>query len=173
MRRGVLINEDHNNIYNNIYNINKPLGRIKKEEVTESQTEKLIEFAENILSSLWAKENKGIVASWKEDKEDDSSSADPLTKFTAEEIVDVWNSVSVPLWRKFNKENKNTKIWRDFEALWRKRKLEYTQEQFFSSLENYIADIKDRNPKTDYSRHRFTLYEWIKQSNAMQKFASI
>jgi len=57
-----------------------------------------------------------------------------------------------------------------YSKLRRKQSKAEFSEDFGTALYNYIADIKNRDPKNDYANHRFSLYEFIKQANGYQKF---
>lgn len=46
----------------------------------------------------------------------------------------------------------------------------YTAEEMEKAVRVYCNDIFDRNPEQDYSRHRFSILEFLKQGNAMINF---
>ena|SRR3990167_3434547 len=46
----------------------------------------------------------------------------------------------------------------------------YTDEDFKKAILNYCVEILNRNPANDYSRHRFSFYEFFKQKNGFIKF---
>ncbi|MBI5573500.1 MAG: hypothetical protein HY919_02970 [Elusimicrobia bacterium] len=46
----------------------------------------------------------------------------------------------------------------------------YTEEDFKKAILNYCAEILNRNPVNDYSRHRFSFYDFFKQKNGFLKF---
>ena len=46
----------------------------------------------------------------------------------------------------------------------------YTEEDFKKAILNYCVEILNRNPANDYSRHRFSFYEFFKQKNGFIKF---
>ena len=49
-------------------------------------------------------------------------------------------------------------------------KLDYSEDDLQQGVKNYIAEILNRDPKSDYSKHRFSFYEFFKQSNGFIKF---
>lgn len=50
------------------------------------------------------------------------------------------------------------------------RKLKINKDKAELAIKNYINEIINRNPATDYANHRFSFYEFLKQSNGFQKF---
>ena len=51
----------------------------------------------------------------------------------------------------------------------------YTEEDFINAIKRYMVDIFNRNPDDSprfYSKHRFSFYEFVKQSNGFIKFAN-
>lgn len=49
-------------------------------------------------------------------------------------------------------------------------KIKPTNEEWTLAVQNYLAEINERDPKNDYAKHRFSFYEFIKQSNGFKKF---
>lgn len=97
-----------------------------------------------------------------------------LSFISTEEIIDWWNN-DLPKSYKFPqfKWKKGMKGYEDLHKQWLMIRNRYDKELFNNWMENYMKEIDWRNPIHDYSKHRFTLYEWIKQSNALLKFSSL
>ncbi|MEK7180285.1 MAG: hypothetical protein AAB706_02315 [Patescibacteria group bacterium] len=51
-----------------------------------------------------------------------------------------------------------------------KKYTEYTEDDFKKAIMNYCVEILNRNPTNDYSKHRFSFYEFFKQKNGFIKF---
>ncbi len=56
----------------------------------------------------------------------------------------------------------------DIKKEWLKLKL--PKEDWELAVQNYLAEINERDPKNDYAKHRFSFYEFVKQSNGFKKF---
>ena len=91
-------------------------------------------------------------------------------------IRDYWNTFLIPsvsgyrnlLAKKLLPECR--KITPDIEKALTKILNGYSEEDVKNSIKNYVADILNRNPDNDYARHRFSFYEFLKQSNGFVKF---
>jgi hypothetical protein len=89
-----------------------------------------------------------------------------------EEFIEKWNwvkTIQTPRWnvawlRQCRKATDDIK-----EERWKVVK-KYTKEQISEWVNNYIEEIKNRKKDDWYYNHRFTLYEFIKQSNWLKKF---
>lgn len=55
-------------------------------------------------------------------------------------------------------------------ALTKLIKEKYTKDDIRIGIENYIREIINRDPAYDYSKHRFSFYEFVKQENGFLKF---
>lgn len=97
-----------------------------------------------------------------------------LSDVTVDQLISWWNT-SLPDELKFPKFKwiEWMKWYEDLKDNWYRNRNQYNKELFNSAMENYIEEIKSRNPKTDYAWHRFTLTQWIKQSNAMLRFSTL
>lgn len=40
------------------------------------------------------------------------------------------------------------------------------------AIDMYVKEVKNRDPRSDYARHRFSFYEFVKQENGLLKFAN-
>ena len=108
------------------------------------------------------------------DKNDNNENNDNKS-ITLQEIFNHWNSL--PL---YSKDCKNITarsrllvncraITPDIETVFKKLK-GYSKEDFELSIKNYCLDIINRDPTQDFSKHRFSFYEFFKQSNGFIKF---
>lgn len=95
-----------------------------------------------------------------------------LAAVTVENIIDVWNSISVEWWIQF-KSSRTTKAFLDLEKVFLQIKKNYDKEWINKALDNYILDIQSRTPNTSYAKHRFTLFQFLKQSNWLAKFITL
>lgn len=96
-----------------------------------------------------------------------------LSFTSTDEIIEWRNSLPSQFhFPKWTSTNRNLKIFNDLNIQWLKTRREYDKDTFNAWMDNYIKDIEARNPNQDYSKHRFTLFQWIKQSNALAKFAA-
>lgn len=107
----------------------------------------------------------------------------PLTPFQGElqgiEIQSFWNKYkSVPNGiraRNITAEKKllpECKRWTvDLEEIYKKIKNKgYSEEEIKQAIKNYCNDIINRDPKTSYSEHRFSIMEFLKQSNGFLNY---
>lgn len=93
-------------------------------------------------------------------------------KVNVEEFIEKWNwvkTIQTPRWnvawlRQCRKATDDIK-----EERWKVVK-KYTKEQISEWVNNYIEEIRNRKKDDWYYNHRFTLYEFIKQSNWLKKF---
>jgi hypothetical protein len=92
-------------------------------------------------------------------------------------LVGKWNSLNVDPNISKNTTTKKTllpvcrKITPDINLAWSKlNKLGYKGEDAATAIDNYVREIRGRDPKNDYSRHRFSLCEFLKQENGFRKF---
>lgn len=154
-RQKCLEGVDKNVWHNNIINILSSLGKKENLENPNKEEKEVIRDKLSHLLSLYTDEIKTDMA-----------------KFSLEEIVDIWNSVKEKdrNWKAVNKANQWTKVWADLQKAFDRTQKSYTQDQFFSGLEEYLKEIKWRNQQNDYAKHRFTLTEFLRQSNGLQKF---
>jgi len=59
----------------------------------------------------------------------------------------------------------------DLEEIYKKIKNKgYSEEEIKQSIKNYCNDIINRDPKTSYSEHRFSIMEFLKQSNGFLNY---
>ncbi len=101
-----------------------------------------------------------------------------------EKIFKFWNSLQTAKDVKcFNPRNTTAskkllptcrKINPALESVFKKLKAKnYTFDDFHMAVLKYVNDIVNRNPdndRSDYCSHRFSLYEFMKQSNGFEKF---
>lgn len=69
-----------------------------------------------------------------------------------------------------------TKWMKNYDALnelWFAERNKYDKETFNRAMANYLADINRRDQRNEYASHRFAIYAWIKQTNALLKFSSV
>lgn len=94
------------------------------------------------------------------------------------EIIKLWNRVTAPTQ---NFRNKNIHQGHEIFQKCRKETLElqniikiilkdHSMEDIKHSMRQYAIEILDRDPEQDYSRHRFSLYDFLKQKNGFIKF---
>ena len=90
---------------------------------------------------------------------------------SAKVIIDLWNEYksthSLPFTRKWTiMEKEITKVWDKLRRDW------LTKEEFNTWLENYLKEIESRDKQKTWSyyTHRFTLLNFLKQSNWLVKF---
>jgi len=83
-----------------------------------------------------------------------------------ENLVEKWNLLKDKdkFWKKTIKINDNLK------DIYKKIDKQYTQEEIVLWVRNYLKEIKSRDINIDYSQHRFTLYDFLKQWNWLNKF---
>lgn len=95
-----------------------------------------------------------------------------LAWVTVDDMISVWNSITVDWWIQF-KTAKTTKAYMDLEKAFLLVKKSYNREWINKALDNYIIDIQSRVPNTSYAKHRFTLLQFLKQSNWLAKFITL
>lgn len=93
-----------------------------------------------------------------------------LKDVSLEEIIDLWNSID---WFCRYNWRDGTKAKEDLKILWKSIQRNYYKEDINKWIENYIKEIKSRQPNTWYYNHRFPLYEFLKQGNGLRKFCSM
>lgn len=88
-----------------------------------------------------------------------------------ERFIESWNIVKAIDWKKWLMRCKweTEDIMKVFKPIYKK----YWQEWITKAVESYIEDIRGRDPKDSYSKHRFSLYEFLKQNNAFNRFYNI
>jgi hypothetical protein len=74
----------------------------------------------------------------------------------------IYASKLLPNCRKFTPQIKK--------ALVKLTKEKYTEEDIKTGIVNYIKEICNRNPDNDFSKHRFSFYEFVKQENGFLKY---
>lgn len=97
-----------------------------------------------------------------------------LEKEKQEEILDkmieTFSSVT-------NKKTRKTPSLQDsflkFFKKWNFKDLDEFRAAWNTALENYFHDIQARNPHSDYSKHRFSLYEFLTQKNGFERFYNL
>ena len=76
------------------------------------------------------------------------------------EFVSQWNNLKreygLPLVRKVTPDMRKT---------YRAKRRDYTRNDSRDAVNNYLMDIKKRDAMSSYGKHRFTFFEFIKQSN--------
>lgn len=91
-------------------------------------------------------------------------------------IRDYWNSYLIPKVSGYRNLMASKllpecrKITPDIEMALSKILRTYGQEDIEAAIKNYVADILNRNPENDFAKHRFSLFEFLKQSNGFTKF---
>lgn len=65
---------------------------------------------------------------------------------------------------------KTIKITSDLKKIWKTRLSEYTIQEIKDGVNNYCTHIMKIKEDEWYVDHRFTLYEFLKQKNWLQKF---
>ena len=98
------------------------------------------------------------------------------TNTALQKFVSKWNENNVEKNIVRNTTTKKTllpqckKITSDMNTAWEKiKKLGYEQEAEIA-IDNYMREIKGRDPQNEYARHRFSCYEFLKQENGLRKF---
>ena len=97
-----------------------------------------------------------------------------LSFISTDELID-WRNNELP--KEYNFPQFKWKKWmKGYEELnkkWLENRNKYDKEMFNNWMEQYMKEIDWRNLINSYAKHRFSLYEWIKQSNALMKFSSL
>jgi hypothetical protein len=103
-------------------------------------------------------------------------------RFSSEDGLEIWNRLvfwknnKIPLERLKNKGSVKTigllkrcnGITDQIRILWNKKKINETD--WRKAINKYIAEIINRDPSHDYCNHRFSMLEFIKQSNGFDKY---
>lgn len=85
-----------------------------------------------------------------------------------EQYLEKWNSKKSIKGKKWLKQCRV--LNRDIEEVRRSVRKKYTLEEINEWTRKYMIDIANRNPDNDYYNHRFSLYEFLKQKNALVRF---
>lgn len=96
-----------------------------------------------------------------------------------EDLIEKWNNYKL----KRRVKNTNIKIGdnlftpcrgitKDLSKVYKKLSKDYPSVEFEIAFENYAVDRAGRDPNSDFSHHRFSLYEFLKQSNGFSKFVN-
>jgi len=96
-----------------------------------------------------------------------------LSEVSTEWLIDWWNNLPSQYKLLPFRWKKGMKTRDSLNELWFAERNKYDKETFNRAIANYFADINKRDSRNEYSNHRFLLYPWIKQSNALLKFSSI
>jgi len=117
--------------------------------------------------------NNNTLSSPKTNKKKKEKIKTDLNDVSTEQIIDWRNNLPVKyslipfIWKK------GLKSWDSLNELWFAERNKYDKETFNRAIMNYFADINRRDQRNDYASHRFSLYAWIKQTNALLKFSSL
>ncbi len=85
-----------------------------------------------------------------------------------EKLISFWNE-EIPKGKKITKITDDLKLWLSKIAHQFKNREEYS-EAMSSTIAEYVKEIKSRDQSSSYSKHRFTLYEFLTQRNWFKKF---
>lgn len=87
-----------------------------------------------------------------------------------EKMIETFSSVT-------NKKTRKTPSLQDnflkFFKKWNFKDLDEFRTAWNTALENYFHEIQARNPNSDYSKHRFSLYEFLTQKNGFERFYNL
>ena len=101
--------------------------------------------------------------------DDLENNEDETKKLTLEKYLESRNKIIKIGKRKWFKHCR--KITPDIEREWYKIKKKYDDDDIVYGTENYAKDIKNRADDWSwYCEHRFSLYEFLKQSNALARY---
>jgi len=115
---------------------------------------------------------------WDTDKNDNNEKKNtiggklPTSIKQLEKFIERRNSVK-PFWLSKKWLPKNRKINKELKDVWIKRRKEYEYDEIVEWVSNYIWYVKQLKPKDendDYYKHRFTIYEFLKQQNWLNKY---
>lgn len=90
-------------------------------------------------------------------------------------FVERWNN-SKPFWIAKKSLPKTRKITEKIKLVWKQAIKEYSYEEIIEATNNYckyVDKLKPKDEKDTYYQHRFTLYEFLKQDNWLQKFFNL
>lgn len=96
--------------------------------------------------------------------------AEEKVNYTKElfDLVTQWNNL-----KRLYKIPQVRKITADMKKVYRTRRQDYTRDDIKESINNYLIEIQKRDATSSYWKHRFTFFEFIKQSNWLPKFINL
>lgn len=104
---------------------------------------------------------------WKGKRKEKENEKKENNKQELENLVLKWNNIKLPV----DKQLPSTrKITEDLKISFRKIKQEFNLDEIGEWVNKYCNEILERNPTNSFADHRFTLYEFLKQKNWLQKY---
>lgn len=92
--------------------------------------------------------------------------------YNLEKAINYWNTLEIEnagvAIKTFGSLQRCRRETEDIKSAW--NKVKPNKEDWELATQNYLAEINERDPKNDYAKHRFSFYEFIKQSNGFKKF---
>lgn len=84
-----------------------------------------------------------------------------------EKFVEDWNWINNKWIKTFPSVKKITPL---LIKTWRSKINEYSEREIRDAVNNYVDEINSRDKTKSYAQHRFSLLEFLKQSNWLEKF---